>query len=86
MISDDPISLKKWALWALLMMTTLVGAYAVFCSFVSIWVGLNHSHQDGFWMPILAGAIALIVIFAFYLRIFNAFLGSKKQKEFIHIS
>jgi hypothetical protein len=53
---------------------------------VSLWVGLNHSHQDGFWVPILAGAIALILIFAFYLRLFNAFLGSKKQKEFIHIS
>jgi uncharacterized membrane protein HdeD (DUF308 family) len=86
MISDDPLPMKTWVLWALLIIGTLVGAGAIFCAVVSIWVGLNHSHQDGFWMPILAGAIAIILIFALYLRLFKSYVGSKRQKEFIHIS
>jgi hypothetical protein len=34
--------------------------YIIFIALISIKVGINHLHQDGFWMPILAGSIAII--------------------------
>jgi uncharacterized membrane protein HdeD (DUF308 family) len=85
-ISDEPLSMKKWAVRALLICATLLGICAIFCAIVSIWVGISHLHQDGFWVPVLAGAGVTALVLALYLRLLRALLRRIKHKEFSHIS
>ena len=86
MISREPFPMKKWALWALLICGTLLGACAIFCAVVSIWTGVTHLHQDGFWVPVLTGAIVTLLVLGLYGRLLKSFRSGRKQREFIHIS
>jgi hypothetical protein len=35
----------------------------------SVWVGLSHRHQEGFWAPALAGGLFIALIVWLYFRL-----------------
>lgn len=72
-------------LWSMLLLSALLVAYIIFASIVSIWVGLSHLHQDGFWMPILAGILTMILVLWPFRGLSRLILNSMKEKDTINI-
>lgn len=85
MISHEPLPLKNLGLWSLLLFFALLTAYIIFAAIVSIWVGLSHVQQDGFWMPIVAGILSMILVSWPFLRLSRLILNSMKEKDTINI-
>jgi uncharacterized membrane protein HdeD (DUF308 family) len=85
MISHEPLPLKNLGLWSLFLLFALLAAYIVFAAIVSIWVGLSHPQQDGFWMPIVAGILSIILVLWPFLRLSRLILNSLKEKDTINI-
>lgn len=85
MISREPLLLKNLGLWSLFFLSALLATYIIFASIVSIWVGLSHLHQDGFWMPILAGIFTIILVVWPFRRLSKLILNSMKEKDTINI-
>ena len=85
MISHEPLPLKNLGLWSLFLLSAFLAAYIIFAAMVSIWVGLSHLQQDGFWMPILAGILLIIVVLWPFLRFSRFILNSMKEKDAINI-
>jgi hypothetical protein len=59
--------------------------YIIFIALISIKVGINHLHQDGFWMPILAGTISIIAILWLVIFLIKFILNQMKDKDIINI-
>lgn len=85
MISGEPLSFKKIWLWSLIIALGLIAAYIGFLSLVSIWIGLDHAHQAGFWVPVLVGTSFLMTIFYFFLRITRNILRYMKEEDVVNI-
>jgi hypothetical protein len=85
MISREPLPLKNLGLWSLFLLSALFATYILFASAVSIWVGLSHLNQDGFWMPILAGILTMILVLWPFRRLSKLILNSMKEKDTINI-
>ena len=60
MIPVEPVSFKKIWLWSLIIALGLIAAYIGFLSLVSIWIGIDHSHQAGFWIKTRQPAVTAI--------------------------
>ncbi len=85
MISHEPLPLKTLGLWSLFLLFALLAAYIIFAAIVSIWVGLSHVQQDGFWMPIVAGILSMILVLWPFFRLSRLILNSMKEKDTINI-
>ena len=85
MISHEPLPLKNLGLWSLILLCALLTAYILFAAIVSIWVGLSHVEQDGFWMPILAGFLSMLLVLWPFLRFSRFILNAMKEKDTINI-
>ena len=85
MISREPLPFKNLGLWALFLLSALLSAYILFASVLSIWVGLSHLHQDGFWMPILTGILTMILVLWPFRRLSKLILNSMKEKDTVNI-
>jgi uncharacterized membrane protein HdeD (DUF308 family) len=85
MISYEPLPLKNLGLWSLFLLFALLTAYIIFAASISIWVGLSHVQKDGFWMPIVAGILSMILVLWPFLRLSRLILHSMKEKDTINI-
>lgn len=85
MISHEPLPLKNLGLWSLFLLSAFLAAYIIFAAIVSIWVGLSHVQQDGFWMPILTGILSMILVLWPFLRLSRLILNAMKEKDTISI-
>lgn len=85
MISNEPLPLKNLGLWSLFFLSAFFSAYITFAAIVSIWVGLSHVQQDGFWMPILTGILVMIVVLWPFVRLSRLILNAMKEKDTISI-
>lgn len=85
MISHEPLPLKNLGLWSLFLLSAFLVAYIIFAAIVSIWVGLSHVQQDGFWMPILTGILSMILVLWPFLRLSRLILNAMKEKDTISI-
>jgi hypothetical protein len=85
MISRLPLPLKNFGLWSLFLLSALLASCLIFAAIVSIWVGLSHLQEDGFWMPILAGILTMIMLFPPFLRFSRLILHSMKEKDTINL-
>ncbi|MCK4782831.1 MAG: hypothetical protein KAV87_03700 [Desulfobacteraceae bacterium] len=81
MITQYSVPFKEICLWSLIIACGLIAAYLCFISLVSIWIGIGHIHQSGFWVPVLAGTSFLIAVFLAFLRIAKRILSHMKQKD-----
>ena len=85
MIDHETFPLKYYSLWLLIICCGLLTAYIIFIGVTSIWVGLNHIQEDGFWMPILTGTISTIVVLWLFLRLTRFVLNRLKEKDAIDL-
>jgi len=85
MIYRESLPLKNISLWCLLVCCVLVAAYIVFVAIISIYVGMNHIHQDGFWMPIFAGVSSIIVILWLFMGFLKFILNRMKEEDIFNI-
>jgi len=85
MISNEPLPLKNLGLWSLFFLAAFLAAYIIFAAMVSVWVGLTHVQQDGFWMPILTGILVMIVVLWPFVRLSRLILNAMKEKDAISI-
>jgi hypothetical protein len=77
--------MKNLTLWSLLICCGLLAAYVLFLGGISIWVGLSHLQQAGFWMPITTGTITLLGVLWVFLRLTRFILNRMKEKGFIEL-
>ena len=77
--------MKNIILWFIFILFSLATAYIIFVALISIWLGLVHIHQDGCWVPILAGAVSLMISLAFFLRFGKGILKLIKMDDMIGI-
>lgn len=81
MISDDSLSFKHITLKILLFCSVLIAAYLLFVSLVSIWVGISHVRQAGYWMPVLAGTMAMLVVLSLFWLVLRFIRAHLKEKD-----
>lgn len=85
MIEDDSFPLKNFGLWIILICSFILGAYIIFLSAVSIWVGVSHLHQDGAWAPILAGSLGIILTSLLSFALIKFVIKKTKEKDIIEL-
>ena len=83
MIYNEPFPLKTISLFLLLIGLGLIIAYTIFIALVSISVGLNHLQQGGFWVPITAGVISIVVCLWLFLYFSKSIINRMKEKDTI---
>ena len=84
MIHNEPLPLKNLSLWLLLVFSGLITAYLSFVAAISLWVGLSHSQQDGFWMPILVGTLIIVIGLWLFYRLTKIILYRTKDMDIIN--
>lgn len=85
MIRQDQFPLKDLSLWSILSVFGLILVYLIFIALISINVGLNNLHQDGFWMPITAGIIVILGCISTFLVSLRLILNRLGEKESLRI-
>lgn len=80
MIPTQFILLRKIWLWGLIIACGLVAACIAFVSIVSIWVGIEHPHQSGSWVPILAGTLSFTITAWIFLAVTKSILRQIEEE------
>jgi len=71
--------------WVILVVSTLVAAYLVFLGVISISVGLQHTDQEGSWMPLLAGGLCILVVLWLLFRVARSLLQTLRKAESLNV-
>ena len=58
-------------------------AYIIFIALISINVGFTHLQQDGFWVPILAGLISIVLCLWLFIGITRSVINRMKDRDII---
>ena len=77
--------MKNPLLWVLLVCSALVAAYLVFLGVISISVGLQHTDQEGSWMPLLAGGLCILVVLWLLFRVARSLLQTLRKAESLNV-
>ena len=85
MTTRQPMPLKSMGLYFLLLFVGIFSAYVSFLGATSIWVGLCHTRQDGFWMPILVGALFIIGTLLLFARLAKFVRNQMKERDLIEV-
>ena len=72
-------------LWVLLVFSALVAAYLVFLGVISVSVGLQHTDQEGSWMPLLAGGLCILVVLWLLFRVARSLLQTLRKDESLNV-
>jgi uncharacterized membrane protein HdeD (DUF308 family) len=72
-------------LWVLLVCSALVAAYLVFLGVISISVGLQHTDQEGSWMPLFAGGLCVLVVLWLLFRVARSLLQTLRKAESLNV-
>ena len=63
----------------------LITVYLGIISLASIFVGLGRLHQQGFWVPILAGATILMMVSWISFRLAKHLFTKRKEEDVVHL-
>lgn len=85
MTTEDSIVLKKICLWSLNIACGLVTACIGFISVISVWVGVSHGHEPGFWVPVFAGTLLFFLGIWVFLRITKRVQRAMKEEDVVKI-
>lgn len=77
--------MKNPFLWVLLVFSALVSAYLVFLGVVSISVGLQHTDEEGSWMPVLAGSLCILGVLWILFRLARSLLQTLKKTDSLDV-
>jgi hypothetical protein len=81
MIRPARFPIKKVALLFVMICFGLLCAYVALVGVLSVWVGLNHNRQDGFWVPVLFGVGAVSVVSWFFSRFARLILVRIRERD-----
>jgi hypothetical protein len=81
MIMQYSMPFRYMCLWFLIIVCGVIAAYLCFISLVSIWIGIVHVHQSGWWAPVVAGTAFLIAVLLAFLRTSKNISTHMKQKD-----
>ncbi len=69
----NPLAFKKFLFWVFLVFAGLLSLSISLISLISVWIGIQHWHHSGSWVPI-SGGIALFAFVSFiYFRTVRSF-------------
>jgi len=77
--------MKNPLLWVLLVCSALVAAYLVFLGVISISVGLQHTDQESSWIPMVAGALCILVVLWLLFRVARSLLQTLRKAESLNV-
>lgn len=83
MTAREPFSVKNTLFKVLVFCFTVLLFSGLFLGAVSIWVGLSHRHQDGFWAPALAGALLFALVLWLYFRLVSALFRAMRRSDIL---
>ena len=86
MTGSKSFSLKKGAIIFLMISWGLIGAYSLFIGLWSVWIGITHGSQDGFWVPILAGGLLSLAMIWLSWYLFGIAWKHRRQTQTIVLS
>jgi uncharacterized membrane protein HdeD (DUF308 family) len=72
--------------WTLLIFSTLASTYLVFLGVVSISVGLQHTEEDGSWMPLLTGSLFIFVVLWALFRVARSLVQTSRKTESLDLN
>jgi uncharacterized membrane protein HdeD (DUF308 family) len=78
--------MKNPFLWVLLVLSVLVSAYLVFLGVISISVGLQHTEEEGSWMPVLAGSLCILVVLWGLFRVVRSLIQALRKTESLDLN
>ena len=85
MTPPQSILARKIWLWVLIIASGLVAACVGFISIVSIWIGVKHSQQAGFWVPILSGILSFAIMSWLFLWVKKRILRQIKEEDLVNL-
>ena len=85
MIPRQDISLRRFFLWCLIVACAIITVYLCFISIVFVWIGFEHTHKTGFWVPILSGLFSLCLVFYTAIRIIKHALKKMQEDDVVNI-
>lgn len=77
--------MPKIARFLSLVFLSLVCAYLILISGISLFMGLANTHRTGFWMPILCGLLLLILISFLVRLIIYIIRRARTSDKHLHI-
>jgi uncharacterized membrane protein HdeD (DUF308 family) len=77
--------MKNPFLWVLLVFSALVSAYLVFLGVVSISVGLQHTDEEGSWMPVLAGSLCILAVLWIFFRVARSLVQALRKTDSLNV-
>jgi len=85
MTSTQRLTLKKFWPWLLIVVFTFITAYITFILLVSAWIGITHTQQAGFWLPILTAITFLTPTIWAYIVILRSIRPHMKDDDVVNI-
>lgn len=83
MIDEGSMTFKKLWPWCVIGISGLFSVYACFVCLISIWVGLGHVGQAGFWVPLVSGILVFCAILWIFLRVTKRLLNYMEKEDMI---
>jgi len=77
--------MKNPFLWVLLVFSALVSAYLVFLGVISISVGLQHTEEEGSWMPVLAGSLCILAVVWILFRVARSLIQALRKTDTLNV-
>lgn len=77
--------MKNPLLWVLLVFSALVSAYLVFLGVISISVGLQHTEDEGSWMPVLAGSLCILGVIWVLFRVARSLVQALRKTDTLNV-
>jgi uncharacterized membrane protein HdeD (DUF308 family) len=77
--------MKNPFLWVLLVFSSLVSAYLVFLGVISISVGLQHTDEEGSWMPVLAGSLCILAVLWLFFRVARSLVQTLRKTDSLDV-
>ena len=80
----ENLPVKKIIFGLVIICSGLITAYIVFIAGLSIYVGLQYVHKDGFWVPILFGLVILALVLWLFIYSIGYIRHQIEEKDIIH--
>jgi len=77
--------MKNPFLWVLLVFFALVAAYLVFLGVISISTGLQHTQEEGSWMPVLAGSLCILAVLWIFFRVARSLVQALRKTDSLNV-
>jgi hypothetical protein len=85
MTPPQSILWRKIWLWTLIIACGLVAACIGFISIISIWIGIKHTQQAGFWVPLLSGILSFAIVCWLFLWVKKYILRQIKEEDLVNL-